>query len=165
MVDAPVTPVVSPSVVWSQRMCPSILRRKSFRYSVSLSKGQLLLLQFSVFQHDVGFSAYFQKQFAPDASNPKECIELQPYQYVLSSAGHCDYVFAAPADGSVSLCWDNTYSYFNKCACGGRFIGRKMVQIEMFVVEGEVPAQLSVTYPTQFGEMSLVVGARVGGEP
>ena len=96
------TPVVSPSVVWSQRICPSILRRKSFRYSVSLSKGQLLLLQFSVFQHDVGFSAYFQKQFAPDASNPKECIELQPYQYVLSSAGHCDYVFAAPADGSVA---------------------------------------------------------------
>ena len=47
----------------------------------------------------------------------------------------------------------------------GRFIDRKMVQIEMFVVEGEVPAQLSVTYPTQFGEMSLVVGARAGGEP
>lgn len=41
-------------------------------------------------------------------------IELQPYKYVLSSAGHCNYVFTAPSNGSISLCWDNSYSYFTK---------------------------------------------------
>ena len=131
---------------------------------MSLSKGQLLLLQFSVFQHDVGFSAYFQSQFSPDTNNQKECIELQLYQYVLSSAGHCDYVFAAPANGSVSLCWDNTYSYFNKYEEEGRFMCRKMVQIEMFVVDGEIPPQLSVMFPTKFGEMALMVIIRSCGD-
>lgn len=144
-------------MVWSQRLCPSILRRKNYRYSVSLTKGQLLLLQFSVFQHDVGFSAYFQSQFAADQTNQKECTELQPYQYVLSSAGHCNYVFQAPSDGSVSMCWDNTYSYFNKSISCGSFTGRKMVQIEMVVVEGVIPEGLTVEYPTQFGRMKLLV--------
>lgn len=48
-------------------------------------------------------------------NQPKvEMIELQPYKYVLSSAGHCNYVFTAPSNGSISLCWDNSYSYFTK---------------------------------------------------
>ena len=44
---------------WSQKMTPSILRRKKYNYSVALKKGQSLLLHFSVFQHDVGFVAFF----------------------------------------------------------------------------------------------------------
>ena len=45
--------------IWSQKMTPSILRRKKYNYSVSLKKGQSILLHFSVFQHDVGFMTYF----------------------------------------------------------------------------------------------------------
>ena len=50
------------SYLWCQKMTPSILRRKKFNYSVSLQQGQSLLLHFSVFQHDVGFGAYFNTQ-------------------------------------------------------------------------------------------------------
>ena len=111
------------SVLWYKKLTKSILRQTNFEYSVALQRGHSLVLQFSVYQHDVGFSAYFSSQsegvalfLAFDAQNQPnvEMIELQPYKYVLSSAGHCNYVFTAPSNGSISLCWDNYYSYFTQ---------------------------------------------------
>lgn len=119
----PPTKASSISCLWSQRMTPSILRRKKYNYSVSLQQGQSLILHFSVFHHDVGFCAYFNTQPSnvsfsslsyPQTNKASECIELVPYQYVLSSSGWFNQVFTAPANGSISFCWDNSYSYFNK---------------------------------------------------
>ena len=47
---------------WEYKVTPSIVRRKKYTYSVSLQQGQSLILHFSVYQHDVGFSAYFNSQ-------------------------------------------------------------------------------------------------------
>lgn len=114
------------SILWWKRLTKSILRRKNFQYSVALQRGQSLVLQFSVYQHDIGFSAYFNAQdvsvdhrLLPHSKNDSkvEVIELQPYKYVLSSLGHYNYLFTAPHDGCISLCWDNSYSYFTKYIC------------------------------------------------
>ena len=66
------SPETSPS--WSQKLTAKILRRKSYKYAVTLQRGAALLLRFSVFQHDVGFSAFFHTQPSDDAK--QECIEV-----------------------------------------------------------------------------------------
>lgn len=50
------------SVLWYKKLTKSILRQTNFEYSVALQRGHSLVLQFSVYQHDVGFSAYFSSQ-------------------------------------------------------------------------------------------------------
>lgn len=50
------------SVLWYKKLTKSILRQTNFEYSIALQRGHSLVLQFSVYQHDVGFSAYFSSQ-------------------------------------------------------------------------------------------------------
>lgn len=63
---------------WEYKVTPSIVRRKKYTYSVSLQQGQSLILHFSVYQHDVGFSAYFNSQ-------PNEVEFINPLLLLASS--------------------------------------------------------------------------------
>lgn len=60
--------------VWSQRTSVTILRRKNYKYAISLPRGRTFVLHFSVFQHDVGFSAYFNS--SNEKNGKANCIEV-----------------------------------------------------------------------------------------
>ena len=62
--------------VWSQRTSTTILRRKNYKYAISLPRGRTFVLHFSVFQHDVGFSAYFNSN--NEKGGKSNCIEVRP---------------------------------------------------------------------------------------
>ena len=79
-----------------------------------------------------------------------------PYQYVLSTAGWVNYIFTAPAEGSISFCWDNSYSYFNKYTSFSVLI-RKTVKIELYLIEEQIPANMNIQYSTEVGTMKLHV--------
>ena len=61
--------------VWSQRTSTTILRRKNYKYAISLPRGRTFVLHFSVFQHDVGFSSYFNSN--NEKGGKSNCIEVR----------------------------------------------------------------------------------------
>ena len=78
--------------------------------------------------------------------------------YILSSAGWVNYVFTAPADGSISLCWDNSYSYFNKYnEEWDELCNRKTVKIEMYMMNEDVPSNMDIVYDSSYGSLKLQV--------
>lgn len=64
----------SPAPVWSDHISATILRRKSYKHAISLTRGRTFVLHFSVFQHDVGFSMYFNA--TAEGENKAKCMEV-----------------------------------------------------------------------------------------